>query len=211
MQQPTNGPELDAEREYRTIEATLLASGRGRWFLAEHGRRARRLDNALLQEAIGRLQSSLRQPPALLGQLQAEIEGLRRFLAETRTTLLANADAAFVKAGGQTAAASILKAAEDLHELAWTLQASHVNAEACERIARNASSIYALSVHQAVTSERAQAYAAALSEACSRLEGLLETIAHETVVDEVGTPTPDGVAGLTALLGSAGEAAGGRR
>ena len=57
---PANAVETDDE--YRAIEAALLESARGRWFLAEHGRRARRFDSALLDDAIGRLQSSLRQP-----------------------------------------------------------------------------------------------------------------------------------------------------
>ena len=67
---------VESEDEYRTIESALLESARGRWFLAEHGRRARRLDSALLEDAIGRLQTSLRQPPALLDQLQGEIGGI---------------------------------------------------------------------------------------------------------------------------------------
>lgn len=58
--QPT--PAHDSEAEYRAIEQTLLGTARGRWFLAEHGRRARRLDMTLLEDAIGRLSSSLTQP-----------------------------------------------------------------------------------------------------------------------------------------------------
>ena len=72
MQRLSPATSDDSETEYRTIESALLESARGRWFLAEHGRRARRLDSALLEDAIGRLQTSLRQPPALLGQLQAD-------------------------------------------------------------------------------------------------------------------------------------------
>ena len=71
---------VDTETEYRAIEATLLETVRGRWFLAEHGRRARRLDSALLEDAIRRLQASLREPPALLGQLKGEIEAVRHSL-----------------------------------------------------------------------------------------------------------------------------------
>ena len=79
---------FDAETEYRAIETALLESARGRWFLAEHGRRARRVDGQLLQDAIGRLQSSLRDPPALLGQLRNEIESLQGLMRETRAALV---------------------------------------------------------------------------------------------------------------------------
>jgi hypothetical protein len=66
MQRLSPATSDDSETEYRAIEAALLESARGRWLLAEHGRRARRLDSALFEDAIVRLQSSLRQPPALL-------------------------------------------------------------------------------------------------------------------------------------------------
>lgn len=182
MQQPTASPSLESDQEYSAIEATLLASARGRWFLAEHGRRARRLDSALLEDAIGRLQTSLREPPALLGQLESEVRRLREFLASARDSVLANRTAASAANDAQPAAA-ILKAAEDLHEFAWSLQATQVDGQVCERIARNASSIYALSMRQAAESERAREFAAALERACTQLEGILETISHEAIVD----------------------------
>ena len=60
-EQIQKSPDFDAREEYLTIEAALLETARGRWFLSEHGRRARRLDSALLEDAIGRLQSSIRR------------------------------------------------------------------------------------------------------------------------------------------------------
>ena len=148
MQRLSPATSDDSETEYRTIESALLESARGRWFLAEHGRRARRLDSALLEDAIGRLQTSLRQPPALLGQLQAEIETLKAHIAETRASLLAkpaNGD------GGDTPPQhEILKAAEDIHDIAWSLQANPFDPKGCEEIARNASRLYVLSQSQAI-------------------------------------------------------------
>ena len=47
MQNATSEIGLDVEQEYRAIEAALLDNPRGRWFLAEHGRRSRRLDSVL--------------------------------------------------------------------------------------------------------------------------------------------------------------------
>jgi hypothetical protein len=177
---------FDADAEYRIIESALLETQRGRWFLAEHGRRARRLDTAALDEAMQRLNSSLRQPPALLGALQREIEELKSGLDEARETLLS-------KSGGATAVSSepafstpqsILKAAEDLHELAWSLQATDVDPEGCEAIARNASRIYALSQLQAAEGTRARQFADAIETAANRLSGLLETITHEMQIDD---------------------------
>ena len=101
----------DAEIEYRSIEQALLESTRGRWFLAEHGRRARRVDSLRLDDAVARLQSSLRQPPALLGQLKSEISNLRRDISSARTRVLAKPESQAV----EPAPAGILKSVEALH------------------------------------------------------------------------------------------------
>ncbi len=180
---PSNA--VDHETEYRAIESTLLESARGRWFLAEHGRRARRLDSALLDDAVSRLQNSLRQPPALLGQLQTEIEGLKAHLAETRAALLARPQSpgAGPVGHGSPPPQTILKAAEDIHDIAWALQANPFDPKGCEEIARNAGKLYALSQSHAVESERALATAAALNMATDRLEALLATIVHELEID----------------------------
>ena len=189
----TTTPDFDVEQEYRAIEATLLESTTGRWFLAEHGRRSRRLDSRMLEDAIGKLQSSLRQPPALLGQLQTEIGELRLFLAQTREELMnrrAEAPAAVdgetteAKSATATATSAILRAAEDMHELVWGLQAKEVDPVACEAIAKHASIIYAMSMQQAKTSERIIALASALDQASGRLAMVLETIAHELETDQ---------------------------
>lgn len=170
----------DQDTEYRTIEATLLETVRGRWFLAEHGRRARRLDSALLEDAIGRLNASLRQPPALLGQLQIEIEHIRAALAETRAALTAKptVDESTLPTH------AILKAAEDIHDIAWSLQANPFDPKGCEEIARNAGKLYSMSQSQAAQSQRALAAAQALDGAAAKLEGILETVLHELKIDD---------------------------
>jgi hypothetical protein len=174
----------DSETEYRAIEAALLESARGRWFLAEHGRRARRLDSALLDDAISRLQTSLRQPPALLGQLKAEIETLKSHLADTRASLMAKASPS--SAGDQAPTHGILKAAEEIHDIAWSLQANPFDPKGCEEIAKNAGRLYVLSQSQAIESERTLKTANAIDAAAHRLEAMLETVIHELQIDHAG-------------------------
>ncbi|WP_414462624.1 hypothetical protein [Hyphomicrobium sp. DY-1] len=180
MQALTSPVTDDIETEYRAIEATLLETARGRWFLAEHGRRARRLDSALLEDAIRRLQGSLREPPALLGQLKAEIEAVRSQMAETRAALLARPtmDESVLPTH------AMLKAAEDIHDIAWSLQANPFDPQGCEQIARNAGKLYAMSQSQAAQSNRVVAAASALEISANKLEGVLESILHELQVDE---------------------------
>lgn len=181
MQRLSPATSDDSETEYRAIEAALLESARGRWFLAEHGRRARRLDSALLEDAIGRLQTSIRQPPALLGQLRTEIEDLKIHLSETRAALLAKATAHGSTEDQQPH--QILKAAEDIHDIAWALQANPFDPKGCEEIARNAGRLYVLSQSQAIESERTLKTAQAIDGAAARLDALLETVIHELQID----------------------------
>lgn len=179
------GRSSDVEAEYRSLETALLESARGRWFLAEHGRRARRLDSALLDEAIGRLQSSLRQPPALLGQLAGELSSLKSELEATRERLLAKTSGGIEN---PPASASLLRATEDLHQLAWVLQAGDIAPSTCEQIAQKAATIYGLSVSQAVESQRAQEFAAGLAAAIARIEAVMQTVAHEAMSDDEAAP-----------------------
>ncbi len=179
--QPLSFPVVeDSETEYRAIEATLLETARGRWFLAEHGRRARRLDSALLEDAIKRLQGTLREPPALLGQLKAEIETVKAQLADTRSALTARptVDESILPTH------AILKAAEEIHDIAWSLQANPFDPKGCEEIARNAARLYAMSQSQAAQSHRTIAAAGALDSSTAKLEGILESVLHEMQVDD---------------------------
>ncbi|MGF1649258.1 MAG: hypothetical protein ACFCUN_02280 [Hyphomicrobiaceae bacterium] len=193
MAQLRSHREADGETEYKAIERALLESPRGRWFLSEHGRRARRLDTLTLHEAVAKLQSSLREPPALLGQLRSEIESLQSLLNETRAALNHRQTQAVAMSDGADvpAPAKILSVAEAIHELAWDLQAQDTNVEACEKIARQASQIYALSHQQAVESKRVRQLTEALDGALLRLDGLLETVALEAQFDSYNPP-PDG-------------------
>jgi len=172
---------VDAEAEYRAIELALLESALGRWFLAEHGRRARRLDSARLDEALDKLQCSLRQPPALLGQLKGEISKLRHEIAGTRARVVAKPAAAL----DEPAPAAILQSVEALHQMAWNLQAAPVDQGTCERIALHAATIYAQSVAQAAQSRRASEVASNLDSAIAHLDGILQTITLEAEADRV--------------------------
>lgn len=172
--------------EYRAIEAALLETPRGRWFLAEHGRRSRRIDAGILDDVIDRLQSSLREPPALLSVLRSDVERLRGFVADQRNDMADTAAALLAQSPTghpvNTAAhnaVNMLTAAEDLHALVWSVRDQIPNPDFCEAIARQASRIYAMSHAQAVESARASQFTAALDETYARLSALLETILFE--------------------------------
>ena len=177
---------LHAEQEYRSIEAALLETTRGRWFLAEHSRRSRRLESTQLDDALGRLKTSLRDPPAVLGRLRTELDAISQLLRQARHVILSRANGTPSHAspiaginGEAHPPAGLLAAAEEMHALVWSLQAREVNREVCERIGRQAAAIFALSARQAQESERALHFAETIDTVARRIMAALETIELE--------------------------------
>lgn len=172
-------PILDTEEEYRAIEVAMLGTARGRWFLAEHSRRSRRMETGQLEVALSQLKSSLRSPPALLGRLQTELDQIKDLIAETRTELLARETGSGAEGADRPAAARLLQAAEALHESIWTLQTRDVDASLCEEIGRQTASIFALTARQAQESRRVAKMSEALDQITERVSAALETVLHE--------------------------------
>lgn len=191
MHKPQRNAAIDADQEYRAIEVTLLETARGRWFLAEHGRRARRLDNALLEDALHRLKSSLRQPMALVDQVRVELQAIRHDITALRDRFTMRAPAARREPGSSPAAPSqvqrILASAECVHELAWTMQGREgrdFDQRTCEEIARHVVAIYAMSRSQALETEATLDCVAKLADMDERLAALIDQLAHEGQADQ---------------------------
>lgn len=176
----------DGDAEYRSIEAALLATARGRWFLAEHGRRARRVDNALLQDAMSRLSASLREPTAVAERLKSQLNLVREALKDVTAAVASKKGSigprVAAEPGRPTIAQSILAASEQVHELAWTLQGREgrdYDQRALEQIARQVVAIYALAREQAAETEHRQELLGKLAIAEERVSALLDTVDHE--------------------------------
>jgi hypothetical protein len=101
-------------------------------------------------------------------------------LAETRAELMARptVDESMLPTH------AILKAAEDIHNIAWSLQANPFDPNGCEQIARNAGRLYAMSQSQAAQSHRAVNAAGTLDAVAAKLEAILESVLHELKVDD---------------------------
>lgn len=166
----------DTVAEYQAIERALLETSRGRWFLSEHSRQSRRMESAALEAALTSLKLSLRSPPALLGRLRADLANALAGIEASRALLLARPTEEGA-AGGTTA--SIIRAAEDLHEVAWSLQARDVDADACAALGKSAAIIFALAASQGRESERAGRFAAALDGLEAQLAAALRSIDQE--------------------------------
>lgn len=190
-------PSLDAETEYRAIEAALLETERGRWFLAEHGRRSRRSETREIEDALLRLKSSLRDPPALLERVKSELAEIGLLIANAREQVLAREPEQAAGSGqggpGQGGpgqgeprpTVALLETAASLHELVWSLQAREIDADVCERVGRQAAAIQALSMRQAAESRRALRHAETLDTIAARLIEAIDAIDQDVDVEAV--------------------------
>jgi hypothetical protein len=174
---------FDPEQDYQAIEAALLQSERGRWFLAEHSRRSRRLDNDQIEDALHRLKSSLREPPAMLKRLETELDAVAGLLEDARRVIAARSGHGALAASPPISHGgflpSLIAAAEELHELIWSSRGARPTPQLCEEIGRRATEMVALGSQQAEVSEQADRFASAIDVVARRVMAALETIRHE--------------------------------
>lgn len=166
----SKAPSPIREADYEAIEAALLQSARGRWFLAEFSRRNRGADTRMLLDAIARLETSMLRPHET-----HQDSGLRRDLIEmaeaisrTRMEIAAmrssdQEDSRFSNAteeldaiieATEKATSEILQAAEDVQEVAWLLREEGLDADTCDRLESRATDIYTACSFQDLTGQR---------------------------------------------------------
>ncbi|SDA13620.1 hypothetical protein SAMN02799622_01022 [Methylobacterium sp. UNC378MF] len=163
-------PSANASAEYEAIEATISASERGRWFLAEYARRNRGAETEVLlgaiarlersvtadrgQEAFGHLRGNLLDMADAISRTKGEIAALNAPNSdETRLTQASLALDAIVRETEQ-ATSDILGAAEAIQEAAWTLRERGADAQACDDLDRHATAIYTACSFQDLTAQR---------------------------------------------------------
>lgn len=183
-QNKSGPPAAMRETDYEAIEAAVMETARGRWFLAEFARRNRSADTETLLEAIHKLQLVLqdRQPPDELSHLRRDIMEMAAAMAQTRRDLAAIAAAKEPESGfeldsivatTEKASADILGAAEQVQEIAWTLREQGVTAEPCDALDAHATDIYAACSAQDLTRQRIGKLIAAFGTIEKRLNHLV--------------------------------------
>jgi hypothetical protein len=152
-----SAPPSPGEADYEAICAAVLATERGRWFLAEYARRNRQADTTEVLAAIERIAARLgsdaagREGMPLGGnipfeRLRAELAEAADVIARTRTELVSAAadstahDLAFDATAGPDGAAAarcdVLAAAEELQELAWTIREQGFDSQFSDQLDR---------------------------------------------------------------------------
>src|SRR5215207_6112544 len=87
------GPSLTTigEAEYDAIEAAVMETARGRWFLGEYARRNRTADTQGLLEAIGRLEQAVGAERGVgdLDRLRFDLMEMAKAISLTKTEIAA--------------------------------------------------------------------------------------------------------------------------
>lgn len=136
-----------SQADYEAIEAAVMETARGRWFMVEYAKRNRQADTLQLLGAIQRIErvvglgvqetsreASLIEAAALISDLRADLERISG-RAEARSSGLG--------AQIEKAAGSVLAATESIQEAAWSLRETGADTEACDALDRRAAEISA--------------------------------------------------------------------
>jgi chemotaxis protein CheZ len=159
-----------SEADYELIEAAVMETGRGRWFLAEYARRNRHSDTMTLLGAIDRLEAAIRGEPTAqsVDRIRFDLSEMAKAIARTKAEIAAikpdvedpgkfgevTAELDSIVQTTETATSDILAAAEQVQEIAWTLREQGIDPEVCDLINAKATDIYTACAFQDLTGQR---------------------------------------------------------
>ncbi len=159
-----------SEADYDLIEAAVMETGRGRWFLAEYARRNRHSDTMTLLGAIGRLEAAIRGEPTAqsVDRIRFDLFEMAKAISHTKAEIAAikpdiedagkfgdvTAELDSIVQTTEAATSDILAAAEQVQEIAWTLREQGIDPEVCDLINAKATDIYIACAFQDLTGQR---------------------------------------------------------
>jgi hypothetical protein len=198
-----------SDADYESIESAVMETGRGRWFLAEFARRNRTADTNMLLEAISRLENSVGGEKAALAadHVRQDLMEMAKIIAQLKIELASDdpevnrfeqateALDAVVRTT-ENATSSILEAAEQIQEIAWTLREQGASDEACDTLNQRAADIYTACSFQDLTAQRTKKVVLTMRSIEGRINGLMDAWktgeAPAAPADSTIMTTPDG-------------------
>jgi hypothetical protein len=183
------GAPILSESDYNDIEAAVMETMRGRWFLAEHARRNRHADTQLILAAVERLTAAVRS-----GNGTAPADATKVDIAEMAMAIaLVKADVAALqprdRGQGQDAlefpgqaegwvnpeasASDVLTAAEHVQTIASSLREQGVDALICDDLNRRAADIYTAYAFHEVAEQKAQRVFQVLGDLETRINSMI--------------------------------------
>lgn len=175
-----------SEQDYEAIEAAVMETERGRWFLREYAARNRVASTSEILDVLSRIESRLAAAPAigskaqspapaalvsaplqpavdisvisgLIAAARGEMAALREEAHHNGRTLREGPDFDAISAASDNAINSVLNAAERIQELSWILRERGMEAASCDELDQRASEIYLACSFQDMASRRLEA------------------------------------------------------
>src|SRR6266480_3998084 len=163
-------PAVLSQVDYEAIEAAVMETARGRWFLAEYARRNRNADTTMLLKALDRIEASIGGKPSVepVDRIRFDLIEMSKAIARTKTEIAsikpdadhhgkfgeASEELDSVVQATETATSDILACAERIQEIAWTLREQGVEGEVCDLLDANATEVYTACSFQDITGQR---------------------------------------------------------
>lgn len=177
------------EEDYEAIEAAVMETARGRWFLSQYTQRNRSADTNILLEAIQKLDMSMKREHKgpQINRIQLDLADMQEAIARTKreiaqikhesedgdrfTEASNELDAIINQTEGATQ--DILNTAEKIQELAWTLREQGVDDKVCDDIDAHTTEIYMACSFQDLTGQRTQKVVQVLRYLESRINEMM--------------------------------------
>jgi chemotaxis protein CheZ len=159
-----------SDADYEAIEAAVVETNRGRWFLAEYARRNRHADTKMLLTAIDRLEAAIRgeRTAESVDRIRFDLVEMAKAIARTKAEIAAikpdveqagkfgeaTEELDSIVSTTEAATSEILAAAEQVQEVAWTLREQGLDPEVCDLLDARATAIYTACSFQDLTGQR---------------------------------------------------------
>jgi hypothetical protein len=175
--------------DYEAIEAAVMETEKGRWFLAEYARRNRAADTLTVLDAVAGLERLLRRErrPDIdrirldvgemkdaIDRTKSEIAQLKHDRGELSRVERATSELDSIVTQTEAATSEILGAAEKLQEIAFVLREAGVEPEACDAIEQLIMQIYTACSFQDLTGQRTQKVVHVLRFLESRINSMMD-------------------------------------
>jgi chemotaxis regulatin CheY-phosphate phosphatase CheZ len=178
------------DAEYETIEAAVMETARGRWFLAEFAQRNRTADTTMLLDAISRLENAVtgERTAQSMDRVRFDLMEMAKAIARTKSEIAAiqppdQEQSRLMEASEsldaivrttERATSDILEAAEHMQEAAWTLRETGADETLCDELDRRATEIYTACSFQDLTAQRTAKVVSALHYLEGRINAMID-------------------------------------
>lgn len=188
-----------AVEDYEAIEAAVMETTRGRWFLAEYARRNRNADTDAILGTLDRIERTIRRERAApdIDRIRLDLADMAEAISRTKQEIaqmkldtehggrFADASHELDAIVSQTEAATneILLAAEGIQEAAWTMREAGADDELCNKLDTHSTDIYTACSFQDLTGQRTRKVVTVLRYLESRINAMMSIWGLEDVGD----------------------------